>query len=49
MFRIRRVYDDVLPVNQSALNEVRKIFREQFPDAPLSDLEPLSSSRKVSG
>lgn len=42
MFRIRRIYDDVLPLNQSALNEVRAIFRDQFPDAPIGDLEPLS-------
>ncbi|MDA1232197.1 MAG: GNAT family N-acetyltransferase [Planctomycetota bacterium] len=42
MFSIRRIYDDVLPVNQSALNEVREIFRDQFPDAPIGDLEPLS-------
>lgn len=42
MFRIRRIYDDVLPVNQSALTEVREIFRDQFPDAPIGDLEPLS-------
>ncbi|MCA9149732.1 MAG: histone deacetylase family protein [Planctomycetales bacterium] len=42
MFRIRRIHDDVLPINQTALNEVRLIFREQFPDAPVSDLEPLS-------
>ncbi len=42
MFRIRRIYDDVLPVNQTALNEVRQIFRDQFPDAPIEDLEPLS-------
>ncbi len=42
MFRIRRIYDDVLPVNRTALNEVGQIFREQFPDAPIEDLEPLS-------
>ncbi|HUG68844.1 MAG TPA: histone deacetylase family protein [Pirellulaceae bacterium] len=42
MFRIRRIYDDVLPVNQTALKEVRKIFDSQFPDAPSSDIEPLS-------
>ena len=28
MFRIRRIYDDVLPVNQTALREVRQIFDE---------------------
>lgn len=42
MFRIRRIYDDVLPVNQTALREVRKIFESQFPDAPASDIEHLA-------
>ncbi len=42
MFRIRRIYDDVLPVNKSALTEVLQIFRDRFPDAPESDIEPLS-------
>lgn len=42
MFRIRRIYDDVLPVNQTALQEVRVIFNSQFPDAPASDIEHLA-------
>jgi acetoin utilization deacetylase AcuC-like enzyme len=42
MFRIRRIYDNVLPVNQSALREVRNIFHSQFPDAPASDIEDLA-------
>ncbi len=42
MFRIRRIYDDVLPVNKSALSEVRQIFSDQFPDAPAADIDPLS-------
>ena len=33
MFRIRRIHDDVLPVNQAAIREVQQIFAEQFPDA----------------
>lgn len=41
MFRIRRIFDEILPVNQTALTEVRKIFHAQFPAAPESDLEPL--------
>ncbi|MCA8958919.1 MAG: histone deacetylase family protein [Planctomycetes bacterium] len=41
MFQIRRVYDDVLPVNQSALREVHKIFVDQFPGAPIEDVEQL--------
>ncbi|MEO8497529.1 MAG: GNAT family N-acetyltransferase, partial [Planctomycetota bacterium] len=42
MFRIRRIYDDALPVNQTALREVRKIFESQFPDAPSSDIASLA-------
>lgn len=42
MFRIRRIYDDVLPANRAALDEVRKIFESQFPDAPASDIEHLA-------
>lgn len=42
MFRIRRIYDDVLPVNQTALEGVRRIFDSQFPDAPPSDIEHLA-------
>jgi acetoin utilization deacetylase AcuC-like enzyme len=41
MFRIRRIHDDVLPVNQAALAEVRQIFRDRFPDAPQSDVDTL--------
>ncbi|MGE3166514.1 MAG: GNAT family N-acetyltransferase [Planctomycetota bacterium] len=42
MFRIRRIHDAVLPVNQAALLEVEKIFRERFPDAPASDIDSLA-------
>ncbi|MGE0609226.1 MAG: GNAT family N-acetyltransferase [Pirellulales bacterium] len=42
MFRIRRIHDDVLPVNQSALREVRQIFMEQFSAAPAEDVENLA-------
>lgn len=42
MFRIRRIYDDVLPVNKSVLRDVEAIFHAQFPDAPASDIEHLA-------
>jgi acetoin utilization deacetylase AcuC-like enzyme/GNAT superfamily N-acetyltransferase len=42
MFRIRRIYDDILPVNKSAIEEVERIFVDQFPDAPASDIVGLS-------
>lgn len=41
MFRIRRIYDDVLPVNRSALRDVEQIFTDRFPAAPASDIEGL--------
>ncbi len=43
MFRIRRIYDDVLPVNKAAVQEVIQIFHDQFPDAPASDIDSLPS------
>ncbi len=42
MFRIRRIYDDVLPKNQVAIREVQQIFAEQFPDASPEDVANLS-------
>jgi acetoin utilization deacetylase AcuC-like enzyme/GNAT superfamily N-acetyltransferase len=31
MFRIRRIYDDVLPADKEAIRQVQKIVRDQFP------------------
>ncbi|MBN2416138.1 histone deacetylase family protein [bacterium] len=31
MFRIRRIFDSVLPVNRDAISQVQAIIREQFP------------------
>jgi len=31
MFRIRRIYDDLLPVDRSAIAQVQAILRQQFP------------------
>ncbi len=42
MFSIRRIYDDLLPVNKSAIESVRKIFVEQFSGAPIEDLDGLA-------
>lgn len=41
MFRIRRIYDDVLPVNRRAMAEVREIFLEQFSKAPITDIDRM--------
>ena len=43
MFGIRRIYDDILPVNKSALSDVERIFKDQFPDAPVEDITSLSA------
>ncbi|MEX2138014.1 MAG: GNAT family N-acetyltransferase [Pirellulales bacterium] len=42
MFRIRRIYDDVLPTNQVAIGEVKRIFVEQFPAARRDDIEKIN-------
>ncbi|MCA9048719.1 MAG: histone deacetylase family protein, partial [Planctomycetaceae bacterium] len=41
MFRVRRIFDDLLQVNQSALQDVRRIYCEQFPEAPVADIDSL--------
>ncbi len=41
MFRIRRIYDDLLPVNQVAIEQVRKILRAQFDAVRPVELESL--------
>jgi acetoin utilization deacetylase AcuC-like enzyme len=42
MFRVRRVPDDVLPVNRDALAQVTEILREQFPDAPAGEFAGIA-------
>ncbi len=41
MFRIRRIYDAVLPLNQEALRQVQAILREQFPYVSEDEVEAL--------
>ena len=41
MFRIRRIYDDLLPVNRAAIVEVQKILRAQFPALSPKDVAKL--------
>ncbi len=41
MFRIRRIYDDILPVNQAVIREVARIFVDQFPGADREDIDQL--------
>jgi acetoin utilization deacetylase AcuC-like enzyme/GNAT superfamily N-acetyltransferase len=41
MFRIRRIYDTVLPVNRQAISQVQKILRDQFPALDKKDIKKL--------
>jgi hypothetical protein len=41
MFRIRRVYDDVLPRNKDAIAQVQDILRAQFHEVQEGDIEKL--------
>jgi acetoin utilization deacetylase AcuC-like enzyme len=41
MFRIRRVYDDITPANQDAIERVQAILRAQFPLLSARDLKKL--------
>jgi len=41
MFRIRRIHDTLLPINQAALVQVEKILEDQFPLLAKSDVEKI--------
>ncbi len=41
MFRIRRIFDDVLSSNRDALDQVRTILGEQFPDLDQTDIDKI--------
>ena len=41
MFRIRRIYDDLLPVDRHAIAQVQGILREQFPLLPKDKVNKL--------
>ena len=41
MFRIRRIYDTVLPVNRQAIAQVQQILRDQFPALDKKDIKKL--------
>lgn len=42
MFSIRRIYDDVLPVNKEAIRQMQEIFHESFSAAPPHEAEGLA-------
>ncbi|MEW6535605.1 MAG: histone deacetylase family protein [Candidatus Auribacterota bacterium] len=46
MFSIRRIYDDVLPVDRHALSQVQQILREQFPLVSSGDIEKIPMQLK---
>jgi len=41
MFRIRRIHDNLLPVNQTAITQVEKILEDQFPLLAKSEVEKI--------
>ncbi len=41
MFVIRRIHDDILPVNKKALRQVRLILQQQFPDLRSIDVDKI--------
>ena len=41
MFRIRRIHDDLRPLNQSAVSEVQQILRDQFPLLAADDIAKI--------
>jgi len=41
MFRIRRIYDDLLPINGEEIKQVQEILRTQFDKLPESDIVKL--------
>jgi len=41
MFRIRRIHDDLRPVNREALIQVRTILCDQFPDLAQRDIDKI--------
>jgi acetoin utilization deacetylase AcuC-like enzyme/GNAT superfamily N-acetyltransferase len=41
MFRIRRIYDEVLPVNRSAIEQVKAIMRSRFSAVPAEEIDQI--------
>lgn len=46
MFRIRRIYDDILPSNRVAITHVQQMLRNQFPDLAARDIDKLPGQLK---
>ena len=41
MFRIRRIFDDVIPVNKNTLRQVRDILKKRFPEVSEHDIHEI--------
>jgi acetoin utilization deacetylase AcuC-like enzyme/GNAT superfamily N-acetyltransferase len=41
VFRIRRIHDNLLPINQAAITQVEQILQDQFPLLAKSDVEKI--------
>jgi acetoin utilization deacetylase AcuC-like enzyme/GNAT superfamily N-acetyltransferase len=41
VFRVRRILDDILPLDQQAIARVQRMLKEQFPGAPVADAASL--------
>ena len=41
MFRIRRIYDDLLPINELEISQIQDILRTQFNELPESDITKI--------
>jgi len=44
LFQIRRIYDDIIPIDRKAVHEVQQILRDQFPLLPEREIEELPES-----
>ena len=42
MLKIRRIYDDLLPVNQDALQQVKTLLHNRFAEVPGEEIEEIS-------
>ncbi len=42
MFRIRRIFDDLLPLDRTMLRQIAEMLRQQFPAAPEEEFDTLT-------
>jgi acetoin utilization deacetylase AcuC-like enzyme/ribosomal protein S18 acetylase RimI-like enzyme len=43
MFRIRRIYDEILPINQDTLKQVKAILRSRFSEVSAAEIEEIGN------